>query len=59
MIHDLSDMEHSIVWIMGGVTERKVGGCMTSRGLSLLHSGKTADNYNYTTRTRSGKMVRS
>lgn len=32
---------------------------MTSQGLSLLHSGKTSDNYNYTTRTRSGKTVRS
>lgn len=59
VIHDLADMEHSIVWIMGSVTERKVGGCMTSKGLSLLHSGKTQDSYNYTTRTRSGKMVRS
>lgn len=59
VIHDLSDMEHSIVWIMGAVTERKIGGCMTSRGLSLVRSGDTADNYNYTTRTRSGKMVRS
>jgi predicted transcriptional regulator YheO len=59
VIHDLADMEHSIVWVMGNVTERKVGGCMTSRGLSLVRAGKTADNYNYTTRTRSGKMVRS
>lgn len=59
VIHDLSDMEHSIVWIRGSVTERKVGGCMTSRGLSLFHSGRTAGDYNYTTRTRSGKMVRS
>lgn len=59
VIHDLADMEHSIVWIMGTVTGRKVGGCMTSRGLSLVRSGKTKDNYNYTTRTRDGKMVRS
>jgi predicted transcriptional regulator YheO len=59
VIHDLADMEHSIVWIMGAVTERKVGGCMTSKGLSLVHSGDTQDNYNYTTRTRSGKMVNS
>jgi predicted transcriptional regulator YheO len=59
VIHDFADMEHSIVWIMGNVTERKVGGCMTSRGLSLVRAGKTDDNYNYTTRTRSGKMVRS
>jgi predicted transcriptional regulator YheO len=59
VIHNLADMEHSIVWIMGTVTERKVGGCMTSRGLSLVRSGNTQDNYNYTTRTRDGKMVRS
>lgn len=59
VIHDLADMEHSIAWIMGTVTGRKVGGCMTSRGLSLVHSGNIEDNYNYTTRTRDGKMVRS
>jgi predicted transcriptional regulator YheO len=59
VIHDLADMEHSIVWIMGTVTERAVGGCMTSRGLSLVRSGRTQDNYNFNTRTRGGKMVRS
>jgi predicted transcriptional regulator YheO len=59
VIHDLEDMEHSIVWIMGIVTERKVGGCMTSKGLSLVRSWKIQDTYNYTTRTRSGKTVRS
>lgn len=59
VIHDLEDMEHSIAWIMGTVTERKVGGCMTSKGLSLVRSRKIQDTYNYTTRTRSGKTVRS
>jgi predicted transcriptional regulator YheO len=59
VIHDLDDKEHSIVWIKGTVTGRHVGGCMTSKGLSLVRSGKTKDNYNYTTRTRDGKMVRS
>ncbi len=59
VVHDLADLEHSIVWIMGSVTERNIGGCMTGRGLALVRSGKTTDNYNYTTRTRSGKMVRS
>ena len=59
VIHDLDDMERSIVWIMGSATGRKVGGCMTSRGLSLVRSDKTADRFNYTTRTRDGKMVRS
>jgi predicted transcriptional regulator YheO len=59
VVHDLVDMEQSIVWIKGTVTERKLGGCMTARGLSLVRAGQIEDNYNYTTRTRSGKMVRS
>lgn len=59
VMHDLADMEQSIVWIKGTVTERKVGGCMTAQGLSLVRAGRTEDSYNYTTRTRSGKMVRS
>jgi len=59
VVHDLTDLDHSIVWIMGEVSERQVGGCMTARGLSLVRSGKIADSYNYTTRTRSGKTVRS
>lgn len=59
VVHDLADMEQSIVWIKGAVTERKLGGCMTARGLSLVRAGRTEDNFNYTTRTRSGKMVRS
>lgn len=59
VLHDLADMEQSIIWVKGTVTERKVGGCMTARGLSLVRAGRTEDSYNYTTRTRSGKMVRS
>lgn len=59
VVHNLADMEQSIVWIKGDVTERKMGGCMTARGLSLVRAGRTEDSYNYTTRTRSGKMVRS
>jgi predicted transcriptional regulator YheO len=59
VIHDLADMEHSIVWIMGAVTGRKVGGCMTAKGLSLVRSGSSANSHSYTTRTRDGKMVRS
>jgi predicted transcriptional regulator YheO len=59
VIHDLADMERSIVWIMGTVTGREVGGCMTSKGLSLVRSRKIQDSYNFTTRTRDGKTVRS
>ncbi len=59
VVHDLADMEQSIVWLKGTVTERKLGGCMTARGLSLVRAGRTEDSYNYSTRTRSGKMVRS
>ncbi len=59
VIHDLEDMEHSIVWIMGSVTGRQKGGCLTSWGLSLVHSGQTDTNHHFVTRTRDGKTVRT
>ena len=59
VIHDLADMEHSIIWIKGDVTGREIGGCLTSRGLSLVRTGNTNTNHYYVTRTRDGKTVRS
>jgi predicted transcriptional regulator YheO len=44
VLHDLADMEQSIVWVKGTVTERTVGGCMTARGLSLVRAGQTEDS---------------
>jgi predicted transcriptional regulator YheO len=59
VIHDTSDLENSIVWIEGDVTGRSVGGVMTDLGLERLRQGKSHPLFNYTTRTDSGKHLRS
>jgi predicted transcriptional regulator YheO len=59
VIHDLSDLEHSIVWIQGDVTGRTVGGSVTDLGLEILRKGKTDPLLNYTTYTESGKALTS
>jgi len=59
VIHDTSDLEHSIVWVQGDVTGRRIGGMMTDLGLEMLRQGQTHPLFNYTTYTESGKTLRS
>ena len=59
VIHDTSDLEHSVVWVQGNVTGRRVGGMMTDLGLEMLRQGQTHPLFNYTTYTESGKTLRS
>jgi predicted transcriptional regulator YheO len=59
VVHDLADLEHSIVFIGGNVTGRKVGGHMTDLGLAHLRSGRTEPLINYTSYTNDGKTLRS
>jgi predicted transcriptional regulator YheO len=59
VIHDTSDLEHSIVWLHGNVTGRRPGGMMTDLGLEMLRRGQTQPLLNYTTYTESGKTLRS
>jgi predicted transcriptional regulator YheO len=59
VVHDTSDLEHSIVWVQGDVTGRRVGGMMTDLGLEMLRTGRTHPLFNYTTYTESGKTLRS
>ncbi|HEM61092.1 MAG TPA: hypothetical protein ENO24_02280, partial [Chloroflexi bacterium] len=59
VVHDLRDLEHSIVYISGNVTGRKVGGHMTDLGLANIRSGRTEPLVNYTTYTDDGKTVQS
>jgi predicted transcriptional regulator YheO len=59
VIHDTADLEHSIVWIEGNVTDRRVGGMMSDVGLEQLHSGDTHPLFNYTTYTDTGKTLKS
>jgi predicted transcriptional regulator YheO len=59
VIHDTSDLEHSIVWVQGDITGRRVGGMMTDLGLEMLRQGQTHPLFNYTTYTESGKTLKS
>jgi predicted transcriptional regulator YheO len=59
VIHDLADLEHSIVWIEGDVTGRTVGGSVTDLGLGALRKGDTEPLLNYTTYTEAGKVLTS
>jgi len=58
VIHDLRDLDHSIVYIVGNVTGRKVGGPMTDLGLTHIRSGRTEPLVNYTSYTDDGKTLR-
>jgi predicted transcriptional regulator YheO len=59
VIHDTSDLEHSIVWIEGDVTDREIGGVMSDRGLESLRRGEVHPLFNYTTYTDTGKTLKS
>ncbi|MGB3906553.1 MAG: helix-turn-helix transcriptional regulator, partial [Anaerolineae bacterium] len=59
VIHDLTDLEHSIIWIEGNVTGRRVGGMMGDLGLERLRKGEIHPLFNYTTYTESGKTLKS
>ena len=59
VIHDLADLEHSIIWIEGNVTGRKVGGMMGDLGLEMLRKGDTHPLFNYVTYSESGKTLKS
>jgi predicted transcriptional regulator YheO len=58
LVHDLSDLDHSIVWIGGNLTGRKVGGHMTDLGLAQLKSGQFEPLVNYTSYTEDGKTLK-
>ena len=59
VVHDLKDLEHSIIYISGNVTGRKVGGHMTDLGLASIRAGRTESLVNYTIYTDDGKTVKS
>ena len=61
IVHDLSDIKHSIAHIANGhITNRSVGGCITDFGLELLQKHENSDeNFlaNYLGTTQKGKRV--
>ncbi|MEU1164458.1 transcriptional regulator [Streptomyces sp. NPDC090075] len=60
VIHDFRRPERSVVALAGSVTGRGVGGSMSEIGMKLLAAGdEAADELNYLTRTRDGKLVKS
>ncbi len=60
VLHDFRDPEHSIVAVCGHVTGRHVGGSVTELGLAVIAQGDAAqDQYNYSTRTPGGRVLRS
>jgi predicted transcriptional regulator YheO len=59
VIHDLRDLDHSIVHISGNVTGRKEGGHLTDLGLANIRSGHTEPLMNYTSYTDDGKTLKS
>jgi predicted transcriptional regulator YheO len=60
VIHDFTDPEHSIVYIEGNVTNRRVGGSVTEIGLAALRGGdEQEDLIGYVRNTKDGKVLRS
>ncbi|HUW10906.1 MAG TPA: PAS domain-containing protein [Anaerolineae bacterium] len=59
VIHDLADLEHSIVFLRGDVTGREVGGHMTDFGLTKLRAGQTEPIINYKIYSDDGRTLRS
>lgn len=60
VIHDLSDLERSIIHIEGNISGRKVGGSATDLLLTQARSGDTArDFHNYQTYLPNGRTMKS
>jgi predicted transcriptional regulator YheO len=59
VIHNLSDLEHSIVYIEGDVTHRKIGDSITDLGLAKVSRGEFADLFNYRTVLDDGATLKS
>jgi predicted transcriptional regulator YheO len=59
LIHDLTDLEHSIVWIEGNLTNRKIGGSMTEVGLIQLKEHKDEEIHNNISNNEDGKVIKS
>ncbi len=60
VIHDFSNPEHSIVWIEGNVTKRKIGGSVTEIGLAAIQGGDSQEDLiGYVRNAKDGKILRS
>ncbi len=60
VLHDFTDLEHSIVHIEGNVTHRAIGGAATDLILEKVRKGDTGqDLYGYATSLPGGRMMKS
>lgn len=60
VIHDFTDLEHSIVCIEGNISNRSIGGAATDLLLARIKSGDTDDDlYNYLTSLPNGRLMKS
>lgn len=61
VIHDLSNVQSSLVYIQGNVTGRELGAPTTEVILKQLrqHGNEVKDKLGFTTRTTDGKMVKT
>ena len=58
VIHDLLDMDHSAIYLVGNVTGRKIGSPMTDLGVKALRDGQVEKLSGYITHTKDGKILR-
>ncbi len=60
VIHDFSDLEHSIIHVEGNLSNRSVGGAATDLILTKVRAAEAdADLYNYLTELPDGRMMKS
>ncbi len=60
VIHDFSNLEHSIIHMEGNITGRSVGGAATDLLLACVQNDNTDhDMHNYKTQLPSGRVLRS
>ncbi|MGE5483856.1 MAG: transcriptional regulator [Ignavibacteriales bacterium] len=59
VLHDFSDLEHSIVAIAGNITGRSPGGSITDVVLGELKKGNTRDLIGYPNTLNDGRLLKS
>lgn len=60
IIHDYSQPDHSVIYVAGDVTSRRIGQSASTIGLRLIAQGDAAtDEYNYVTRSENGRILKS
>jgi predicted transcriptional regulator YheO len=59
VLHDLRRIDHSVVAISGGLTERKPGAPPTDLLLQHLQAGRNNDLYRYHTTSKAGRRLQS